>query len=352
MPEKKTKRKRSWESPAYVSFIHPFCIIRPDDEEDFTVPLNDINQNTYNHAKLCRVVTALPTPQLGATSLIVCADGAIAVPALPALQSIEDVLAILNGAMCSVLLGGQLCDAVDSRDIVMGNLHERRAIWPTDFGESLNAHMHSTMRMRLASTIDTILLADPKNVSVTQFLTTYKTGRAILDKLPNLSPTLLMRGFTEMRYGNGVDALSNLWIVVEQLTNLLWKKHFLDDLGKHPIPGIPNRLRSLEQDTRTWATSVRHEILFQGGVLPPDTYAKIHSARKARNDLVHEGRRPQERIVDTLFAGVLDLIQTASGLNPEQLRGMDLKTRSDFKRRDTFDLTDWDHVTARIGSES
>lgn len=349
MPQDDDRPRGGWDSPAYVTFINPFCIVRPDDEEDFTVPLEEINRNTYNHGLLCRVVSALPSPLLGSAALLICADGAVAVPSVPELGSVEDVLDVFNDAMCCLLLGGQLCEAVDSRDVVTGNLHECRLIWPTNLGQSLNAHIHSTMRMRVASTIDTIRLSKPKNVAVSDFQTSYQAGRAILDNLQHLSPTLLLRGFTEMRYGNSVDALSNLWIVVEQITEFLWKARFIADPEKHPSPDIQNRLRSLGQDTRTWSTSVRQEMLFQLGVLPSSTYSKIHPARKARNDLVHEGRRPTEVIVTTLFDGVLDLIEIASGLNPDPLRQLEVAARSEFHRRDQYDLTDWNKTTSQQG---
>ena len=132
MTKTQKTRRGGWDSPAYVAFIHPFCIIRRDQEKDFTVDLKEINENAYNHGLLCRIVAALSSPDLPQASLLVCADGAIAVPAVPALGTLDDVLGILNGVMCSLLLGGHSCEAVDARDIVHGNLHEKRAIWPTD----------------------------------------------------------------------------------------------------------------------------------------------------------------------------------------------------------------------------
>ena len=349
MTDQNNRPRGDWESPAYVSFITPFCIVRPDNEEDFTVPLDDINQNTYDHGLLCRVVTALPSPLLNTTSLLICADGAIAVPAIPELESINDVLDVINDALCCLLLGGHLCEAIDTRDVVSGNLHECRAIWPTNLGQSLNAHVHSTLRMKVASTMNTIQLSSPKNISVSDFLESYRVGRLILDKIHNLSPTLLLRGFTEMRYGNSVDALSNLWIIVEQLTEFLWTSRFIDDSEKHPDPEIPNRRRSLGKDTRSWSTSIRQEMLYQLGVLPATTYSKIHPARKARNDLVHEGRRPMGGTVEALFDGVLDLIGIASGASPSLLRELEAATRSDFHHRTENDLSDWEKTISQQG---
>lgn len=352
MPKQNNKHRGGWDSPAYVSFINPFCIIRPDGEDDFTVELEQINQNTYDHGRLCRIVTTLRSPHLDSAALLICADGAIAAPMVPELKSIEDLLDVFNDVMCCLLIGGHLCEAIDSRDVVTGGLHERRAIWPTNLGQSLNAHLHSTIRMKVASTIDTIRLSQPKNVSVSNFQSSYQGGRRVLDKIPHLSPTLLLRGFTELRYGNTVDALSNLWIVVEQLTEMLWANRFIEIDDKHPSPEIPNRRRSLGQDTRTWSTSVRQEMLFQIGVIPSHAYSRIHPARKARNDLVHQGRRPSEEIVSTLFQGVLDLLEIASGIDPMSLRQLDTKTRSDFRKRSEYDLTDWKQTESQQDAPS
>lgn len=344
MSDQKNKHPGTWNSPAYVSFINPFCIIRPDREDDFTVDLEQINGNSYDVWRLCRIVTTLRSPHLDSAALLICADGAIAAPKVPALKSIEDVLDVFNDVMCCLLIGGHLCEAIDLRDVVSGCLYKRRAIWPTDLGQSLNAHLHSTIRMRVASTIDTIRLSQPKNVSVTDFQSSYQGGRKILDKIRHLSPTLLLRGFTELQYGNTVDALSNLWIVVEQITEMLWATRFIDIDEMHPSPEIPNRRRSLGQDSRTWSTSVRQEILFQTGVIPSYAYSRIHPARKARNDLVHQGRRPSEEIVLTLFQGVLDLLEIASGIDPSRLRQLNIKPRSDFRERNQYDLTDWNQA--------
>jgi hypothetical protein len=352
MPKRELKRQGGADNPAYVSFINPFCIIRPDQEEDFTVDLDQINKNTYNHGRLCRIVTALQSPQLTSASLLICADGAIAAPLVPELTSIEDVLDVFNDVMCCLLIGGHLCEAIDSRDIVIGGLHERRAIWPTNLGMSLNAHLHSTIRMRVASTIDTIRLNEPKNVSVSAFQLSYQCGRRVLDKIQHLSPTLLLRGFTELRYGNTVDALSNLWIVVEQLTEMLWAKRFIEIDEVHPSPEIPNRKRSLGKDTRTWSTSVRQEILFQMGVIPSYVYSKIYPARKARNDLVHQGYRPTEAIVSSLFIGVLDLLEIASGVDPSDLRHLDTRVPSEFHKRSEYDLTDWKQAERQLDAPS
>jgi hypothetical protein len=344
MSKQPNTHRGSGKSQAFVTFLNPFCIIRPDKEPNYAVPLDEINNNTYNHGQLCRIVASIPVPQLKGTPLLICADGAIAAPITSILQTRDDLLDTLNSVMCSLLLGGHLCEAIDTRDIVCGSLLEDYAVWPTDLGGSLNARLHILIRMRIASNLDRIRLVDPKNIPVSRFFQQYRTGNDLLTKLPNVSPTLLLRGVTEMRYHNLTDALSNLWIVVEQLTELLWQDVFLARNENHPIPDIPNRRRSLDEDTRTWSMSVKHELLFQKKIISAAVYAKIHPARKARNDLVHKGLRPNADLVENLFSGILDLVHSATGSDPSDLRAVDMRIQDVTRSQRGCDLKAWNNA--------
>jgi len=322
--------KRPSEKNVFVTFVNPFCVIRRDDEADYAASIDDINRNTYDHADLCRIVTSVPRHDKPDSKLLVCGDGAIALPMDFRRVQINEVVDIMNGVMCSLLLGGHHCEAIDSRDVVWGAILEDRAIWPTDFGNSLNAHRHSLLRMKLASNIDSIILSQPRNIRVGHFSKCYEKGGMILRALPHMSPTFLLRAATEMRYDNLTDGLSNLWIVTEQLTEVLWQKRFLGAAEFHPDPDCPKRKQSLDEDSRTWSISVKQEILFQKAVIPEKTYRGIYIARKARNDLVHTGHSPDKDVVKELFSGVIDLICIATGVDLPEFRTIDLS--SEFRR--------------------
>ena len=134
---KKLQKPPFKDNHAWVTYLHPFTIVRPDGEPNFTVPLDQINANSYNHGKLCEVVTTLPLSEPSALAVLVCFDGALAIPRVEPFGSEDSALNHFNHILCALLLGGVLSEAVDRRDIVWGQLHEARCIWPVNPGESL-----------------------------------------------------------------------------------------------------------------------------------------------------------------------------------------------------------------------
>jgi hypothetical protein len=112
-----------------------------------------------------------------------------------------------------------------------------------------------------------------------------------------------------MRYGNWSSALSNLWIVAEQITDYLWVNCFLNDPSRNPE--IPARRQTLLNDNRTYSASVKQEILYQVGVLSEVAYSNLYTVRKARNKLVHEGQLISEETARKLYSAVEALLKIA-----------------------------------------
>ncbi len=298
------------DNSVWATYIYPFTVVKPSGEPEYSVPLEQINSISYDHGKLCSFVAALPLGPGNAMALV-CFDGALALPRNNRFACPDSAQEMFNRILCCLLLGGFACEAIDKRDIVSGSIHEERSLWPVDLGRSHNAALHGRLRMRAAGTMDTILLSKPNSISVGELVTAFSQGQRVLESFDSLSPTFLLRAHTELNYHAWSAALSNLWVVVEQLTSQLWKQLFLADETRQPA-GMPKRIKSLTDDSRTWSTSVRHEILFQVGLLEPAVYAPFFAARKARNDLVHEGRTPNSLIVEELFSATVSLMEKVS----------------------------------------
>ena len=135
---------------------------------------------------------------LGALSplAVVCFDGALAIPRVKPLGTEDSVLNHFNHILCALLLGGVLCEAVDRRDIVWGELHEVSTHLAVNPGESLNSHIHCQLRMRMASSFDTIRLSTPHNVAVSTFSYRVPTGCGRFAQVPwrFLRQPFLLRG--------------------------------------------------------------------------------------------------------------------------------------------------------------
>jgi hypothetical protein len=101
--------------------------------------------------------------------------------------------------------------------------------------------------------------------------------------------------------------------VIEQIISELWRRHVVE-----PTAGEDNSRARRDQlnDTRTWTASARIEMLFQKGVLSRKTVASLSKARKARNDLSHEGTHPIQLDAMSAYEGVCGLLTVA--LNGER----------------------------------
>lgn len=345
--KKKITKQHFKDNQAWVTYLHPFTIVRSDDEPDFSVPIDQINSNSYDHGKLCEVVTTLPVDSSLPFSGLVCFDGALAIPRIKPFETEDLALAQFNRLLCALLLGGVLCEAVDRRDIVWGELHKRRCIWPVNPGESLNSHIHCQLRMRMASSFDSIRLSNPNNISISTFLAAFRQGVSVLESLGGFTPTFLLRGFTALRYHNWSDALANLWICVEQLTSTLWTKRFIKDSSLHPL-NVKRRLDSLANDSRTWSTSVRQEILWQIKAIDEQSFTSLFPARKARNELVHEGTSPDPKTVLSLYNTVVSLIEMVSGVESLGINELMLRQERPHNQLPTGNFDDWKQLASDV----
>lgn len=234
-------------------------------------------------------------------------------------MSINDLILIYNNLLCSILLGGIYVEAIDSKDIVSGSLHNSNMIWPVNLGESLSANMHGRLRMKLSNNMESIFLmgACDNSKSVRELHDAVNHGNHLLKMVPNLSPYYLIHGISELSHRNWSSATSSLWINAEQLTDFIWLNIFLTDPQKNPA--IPTRLKTMQQDHRTYSASVKQEILYQVGILPEDVYANLYTVRKVRNKLVHEGKMVAQADALQLYYVVNELFKIAIHDNSNEL---------------------------------
>lgn len=302
------------EQQVYVSYINPFRIIVDSKEMVFHFTLEEINQNTYNHGLLCRIVGEIDNRYRNETDRFsICADGAIALQKVFPDEHEDEVFLHFSDFLCKMLIGGIITDSVNGIDIAKGRKNiDRNIIWPVDFGESLSSYNHGKIRMRLANSVDTIILSDPRHIVFGNMAQAFETGRRILDKISNVSSYYFISGITAYRQRNWAATLSNLWIVVEQLIESLWENEFIDKRQRRPIIPLSGRKEALK-DYRTYTSNVKLEFLFQMGIIPCDVYEKLFLCRKARNKLVHDAATIHKSVVTALIEALPVLMEIAAG---------------------------------------
>lgn len=298
------------EKTVHITYLYPMRLITCKNEE-IEIPLEQINNCSYNHGILCRVVGEIKNSfKNHELTYLICGDGALAL-SYDGSMSNNDLLLHYNDLLCKLLLGGLLVESISQKDITTGSLRDDNMIWPVNFGHSFNSHVHAVLRMKLTNSFEAIhlLSAVSSAISVEEFVKCFEKGTQIIKAVDRLSTYYLIAGITEMRYGNWSSALSNLWIVAEQITDYLWVNRFLDDPSKNPE--IPSRRQTLLNDNRTYSASVKQEILYQMGVLSEAAYSNLYTVRKARNKLVHEGLLISEETARKLYGAVEALLKIA-----------------------------------------
>ena len=184
----------------WVTYLYPMRLITPDTKK-ISFSLDEINSCTYDHSLLCRLIGTVENTFRGVpVRFIVCGDGAIAIESNFSL-SLNDLLLHF---MCKLLLGGLNVESISSKDITTGYLHGEKALWPVNFGNSHNTHLHGCIRMKLSNSFDAIMLDSAASNSITfdELKEKLLLGCNIVERIPNLSTYHLITGISEMKYNN------------------------------------------------------------------------------------------------------------------------------------------------------
>jgi hypothetical protein len=153
---------------------------------------------------------------------------------------------------------------------------------------------------------------DARTVRFVDLIAAMRTGLSVLDQITRLRGDLLLKGVTGIARRDWSAGLSNLWIVIEQIVSHIWDREIIK---RAVAAGSPKVRRDQLSDNRTWTAAVKLEMLHQKGYLSADALQELSSARKARNDLAHEGYTPSEEAALAALSGVERLIRVVL---PEQ----------------------------------
>jgi hypothetical protein len=81
---------------AWVTYISPYVFVVPEGKEPIKISVEEINRGSYNHGDLCRIVGSFSIATVKDLRLLVCYDGAIAIPKFGQLASKENAVVFLN----------------------------------------------------------------------------------------------------------------------------------------------------------------------------------------------------------------------------------------------------------------
>lgn len=293
----------------YVTYIYPIQFVVHENEKiDFSI--EEINSLSYDHSLLHRIIGTITNHFNNRdVEYLVCGDGALGIKIEENISE-DDIILHYNDLLCKMFLGGMRVEAITNKDITEGSIYESKSIWPVNFGESWNSHIHAELRMKVVGVTDAILLYQPekRTITIENMRKKLEEGNKIANMIPNLSTFHLLNGITEFNYRNWSSSLTFLWIVVEEITDYLWLRNIISKVTGDNSKKRKETLR----DTRTYSMAVKQEILLQIGVLSERIYNNIFAIRQIRNKLVHEGKMISESKATLLYESVKELLMLAS----------------------------------------
>lgn len=305
--------------------LRPYSAIVSDRKKQINFSLEQINNNSYDGMELSEVVVGvLPLNIEEGLDALISYDGAIEIPQCNAFPTRLDGIFKLNEILCSLLLGGVHVEVLHSHELMIGSLYERKHL------SSYSPSVHNQLRLNWASITERLQpLMHPRVLDVNDLKQAFLEGQKAINMLPQFPPFFLINGYTNLiKHNNNDDALNNLWIIVEQLTEILWEENY-----KNKKKMLPERVRKCHMHLKNSISKnsilAKHKLLRLSGIISRDIYKLLDTTRDVRNDLAHRGY-PVERktIIDILSVlSQLFAILIASdnvGFNKLIVRGEDV----------------------------
>jgi hypothetical protein len=298
--------------PCLITYLVPFRIVENDTLEPWKTSIEEVNGQNWDYVKLHEIVGGIDVGLKPPYHLVVSRDGALALPPIEGLRADHSSIEFFNRCLAALLIGGVYCEAVSSDGLDLGFILDWKYARSHRTGHAAPNRFHEQIRYRKASAFDAISLLDPPIVQLSDLVAAMKTGLAFLDRIDRLRGDLLLKGITGIARRDWSAGLSNLWIVIEQLISHLWEKKIVQ---KARDAGSPKSRLDQLADNRTWTAAAKIEVLQQTGCFGIDALNQLSVARKARNDLAHDGRSPSESVALSALNGVHFLTKSVM---PEQ----------------------------------
>ncbi|MBR1364909.1 hypothetical protein [Bradyrhizobium ottawaense] len=287
-----------------IAYLEPFRIVEAEALTPWQVSIEDVNTLSWDYVKLHEIVGGIDVGLPAPFNLVVTRDGALALPPIKELQADHASVEFFNRCLAGFLIGGVYCEAISSDSLDLGSVIDWKYVRSHKSGLAAPNRFHQQIRFCKASALEAILLMDPRTVQFSSLVDAMKTGLSVMDQITRLRGDILLKGVTGIARRDWSAGLSNLWIVIEQLVSHIWN----DTIIKQAEAASASKARRDQLgDNRTWTVAVKLELLHQLGHVNASALQELSAARKARNDLAHEGRTPSEASALNAFNGVRHL---------------------------------------------
>mgnify|MGYP000128434373 FL=1 len=213
--------------PAWITFLFEPLVLISKTKDDFVVTLDEVNSNLYDTRILSKFVTKLKDyDENSQLDILVTFDGSIMLPIDEIYNTPEKAINKFNEIIGALFLGGILVKPIDLTKLHQGCIMENGG---SNF--SYIPSPNNDFRNKSASITERIKAHNSNHIQVEEFIEAYNFGMSIINKI-NFSPIFLALGYHYLNQGKVAESLSNLWIAIEQLTDLLYKSKIDTSMAK------------------------------------------------------------------------------------------------------------------------
>jgi hypothetical protein len=291
--------------PAWITFLFEPLLIISKDKDDFVVTLDEVNTNLYDTRILSKFVAKLKDyNENSQLDILVTFDGSVMLPVDENYNTPEKAINKFNEIIGALFLGGILVKPID-----LTKLHQGCIIENGGSNFSYIQSPNNDFRNKSASITDRIKAHHPNHIQVEEFTESYNYGINIINKI-NFSPIFLALGYHYLNQGKIAESLSNLWIVIEQLTDFLYQSKIDTSIAKVLKRALPKNIN----------VKTKHDVLHEIKIINEPTFQILKSNRMDRNKLLHDGIIPDRENVIKLWIILLDLLEVAIDTKLEKLQ--------------------------------
>lgn len=330
-------------NPAWMVHLKPYTAILREINSQIKITLDQINLNSYDGKKLIEVVGILDLGINYKANAFVSYDGTIAIPQNENFPDKISGINKLNEILSSILLGGIHAETLLSNELVIGSLHEKKFLF------SYNPSINSELSSNFASISNRLMpLTMPRTLLLGDLQNAYKQGQQVIHSIKNLSPLFILNGYTAMMHHSHSDALNNLWISVEQLTEHLWDKKYIRNKNSFSIDTKKLHLE-FEKNKQLNHIYAKQKILNKAMIITNDCHQKLEDIRKIRNKLVHNGSAPDSDSIKSLWSILPELIESSINLTDNLgMKNLAYPHQANWGKLIKADFEEWNELTKLI----
>lgn len=291
--------------PAWITFLFEPLVLISKNKNVFMVTLDEINTNLYDTRILSKFVAKLKDyNENSQLDILVTFDGSIMLPVDENYNTPEKAINKFNEIIGALFLGGVLVKPID-----LTKLHQGCIIENGGSNFSYISSPNNDFRNKSASITERIKAHHPNHIQVEEFTEAYNFGMRIINTV-NFSPIFLALGYHYLNQGKIAESLSNLWIVIEQLTDFLYQSKIDTSIAKVLNRALPKNIN----------IKTKHDVLHEIKIINEQTFQILKSNRTDRNKLLHDGIIPDRENVIKLWTILLDLLEVAIETKLEKLQ--------------------------------